>query len=53
MKAQTDLDLLFLEKESLLQVDADYKKEIFQLFHKSHAQLAKLNNMNRRSSVWL
>ena len=47
------MDLLLLEKQDLYQIDVDYKKEIFQLFHRSHAELSKLKNMNRRGSIWL
>ena len=36
MKAQTDMDLLLLERADLFQLDIDFKEEFFNLFQYSH-----------------
>lgn len=38
----SDMDVLFLPKAELYQIDIDFKKEVFHLFHKSYAARAKL-----------
>ncbi len=32
VKAMSDMDLLFLEKADLYEIDVDFKKEVFHLF---------------------
>ena len=53
MKALTDMDLLFLEKSTLYDIDIDFKKEVFHLFSRSYLHRSKLEQMSRKSGAWL
>lgn len=53
VKALTDMDLLFLEKSTLYDIDIDFKKEVFHLFSRSYLHRSKLEQMSRKSGAWL
>lgn len=42
------MDLLFLRKEDLFELDLEFKKEIIDLFQHSHATLKKLRRMVKK-----
>ena len=47
------MDLFFLSKTDLYEIDVDHKKEIFELFTKSYNHRIKLDEMARKSGAWL
>lgn len=45
IKALTDMELLFLEREDLFELDTDFKEDFFSLFQYSHENRFKLLEM--------
>ena len=53
VKARTDMDLLFLEKEDLLAVNDFFQEEISSLFKHSSQDLEKLKEKRNDGQEWL
>ena len=53
VKALSDMDLLFLSKEDLFDIDIEFKSQVFKLFSKSHRKAEKLTRILARGHQWL